>query len=71
MTWGSIAFGAWPSKLTTKRAIPLCLFVVVVVVVVVLVQRNLLFDVGVRIFVKKKHFKTTFRKLIKKTVVTL
>ena len=36
-----------------------------------LVQRNLLFDLGVRIFVKKKHFKTTFIKLIKKTVVTL
>ena len=67
MRWRSIAFGAWPSKLTTKMAIPLCLFFVVVVV---LVQRNLLFDLGVRIFVKKKHVKTTFRKLIKKTVVT-
>ena len=75
MRWRSIAFAAWPSKITTKMAIPLCLFffvvVVVVVVVVVLVQRNLLFDLGVRIFVKKKHFKTTFRKIIKKTVVTL
>ena len=65
MRWRSIAFGAWPSKLTTKAGIPLCLFVVVVVVVVVvvfffLVQRNLLFDLGLRIFVGKKHFKIIF-----------
>ena len=52
-----IAFGAWPSKLTTKAAIPLCLFFVVVVF---LVQRNLLFDLGLRIFVRKKHLKITF-----------
>ena len=62
-----IAFGAWPSKLTTKAAIPLCLFFVVVVF---LVQRNLLFDLGLRIFVRKKHLKITFWNLKKKTVVT-
>ena len=60
MRWRSIAFGAWPSKLTTKKAISLSLFFVVVLVVVVvfffLVRRNILFDLGVRIFVKKKHF---------------